>query len=112
MSKEVKALIKAAIIRAVRTWAQAALSLITVDAAVGLTDINWLRIASVATVAAIYSLLSSVAGLPEAKPKEDTTDIWHDDDGNPVAFLTVADDAGNCWTATLETPENPEEKEG
>ncbi|WP_268258800.1 holin [Collinsella bouchesdurhonensis] len=33
--------------------------------AVGFTDLDWLQIASVSGVAAVVSLLTSVAGLPE-----------------------------------------------
>ena len=59
---------KAAGIRAIRTWAQTALGLMTVRAA--LSEIDWAYVASVATVSAIYSLLTSVAGLPEVKEEE------------------------------------------
>lgn len=56
---------KAAGIRAIRTFAQVAGSMITVGAAV--SELNWGYIASVAVVAAIYSILTSVAGLPEVE---------------------------------------------
>jgi hypothetical protein len=60
-----KKFIKAAAIRAVRTFAQAFLSGITVGAAI--SEINWGYLASVAAVSAIYSILTSLAtGLPEA----------------------------------------------
>ena len=59
---------KAAGIRAVRTFAQTAVATITVGTAI--QDINWLAVASVSAVAAICSLLTSVAGLPEVD-KED-----------------------------------------
>ena len=39
--------------------------------AVGVTDLDWARIASVAGVAAVLSLLTSVAGLPEGQPEPD-----------------------------------------
>ncbi len=54
---------KAALIRAVRTVAQAAVSLISVGAV--MSDIDWLRVASASLLAGILSLLTSVAGLPE-----------------------------------------------
>ena len=54
---------KAAGIRAVRTWAQTALSMITVGAA--LNEVDFVRVLSISTVAAIYSMLTSLAGLPE-----------------------------------------------
>ena len=57
--------VKAAIIRAVKTMAQTAISMITVGQAV--LDVNWLNVLSVSAVAGILSLLTSIAGLPEVK---------------------------------------------
>ena len=54
---------KAALIRAVKTFAQSFASLITVGAAI--SDISWGFIASVSFVAAVYSIATSLAGLPE-----------------------------------------------
>ena len=56
--------LKAAGIRAVKTFAQTAAALIGTEM-VGFTDLDWLHIVSVAGVAAVLSLLTSVAGLPE-----------------------------------------------
>lgn len=55
---------KAALVRAVKTAAQTAVAIIGTGA-VGFTDLDWLQIMSVAGVAAIVSLLTSVAGIPE-----------------------------------------------
>ena len=60
----------AALIRAVRTFAQAMASGITIGAA--LSEIDWKYIASLAAVSAIYSILMSLAGLPEEKLPEKT----------------------------------------
>lgn len=57
--------LKAAGIRAVKTFAQAAVAAISVG--VALNEVDWLRVLSVAAVAAICSLLTSAAGLPEIK---------------------------------------------
>ena len=57
--------LKAAIIRAVKTFAQTGASLITVGSL--LSEIDWLMVFSASAVAAIYSLFTSAAGLPEAK---------------------------------------------
>ena len=57
--------IKAAGIRAIRTFAQSFASFITVGAAI--SEIEWRYILSVSAVAAIYSVVTSVAGLPEVK---------------------------------------------
>lgn len=61
---------KAAGIRAAKTAAQTALSMLTVGQAV--TDINWVNVASISFVAAVYSLLTSATkGLPELKESEE-----------------------------------------
>ena len=57
--------IKAAGIRALKTFAQTAVAMVTVGSAV--TEINWINILSVSAVAAVCSLLTSIAGLPELK---------------------------------------------
>lgn len=57
--------LKAATVRAVKTFAQTALSMLTVGQAV--IDVNWVNVLSVSVVAAIISILTSVAGLPEVK---------------------------------------------
>ena len=56
---------KAAGIRAVKTFAQTAAAGVTVGAV--LSDINWTAVLSAAAVAFIYSLLTSLGGLPEIK---------------------------------------------
>ena len=50
-------------IRALKTFAQTALSMLTVGQAV--IDVNWVNVLSVSSVAALISILTSVAGLPE-----------------------------------------------
>lgn len=57
--------LKAAGVRAVKTFAQTAASLVTVGAL--LSDINWTMVLSASAVAFIYSVLTSLAGLPEIK---------------------------------------------
>ena len=54
----------AAMIRALKTFAQTLAALIGTGA-VGFTDLDWPHMVSVAGVAAVLSLLTSVAGLPE-----------------------------------------------
>ena len=56
----------AALIRAVRTFAQTGVSMIAVGAA--FSEIDWLRTLSVSGVAFVLSILTSLAtGLPEVK---------------------------------------------
>ena len=58
----------AALIRAVRTFAQTAVSMIAVGAA--FSEIDWLRVLSVSGVAFVLSMLTSLAtGLPEVEKK-------------------------------------------
>ena len=57
--------VKAAAVRAIKTVAQAAVAAIGSSAAMG--DVNWPLVASTAALAGVLSLLTSVAGLPEAK---------------------------------------------
>lgn len=59
-----KTWIKAAGIRAIKTFCQTAVSLITVGNLI--TDLDWMSIIGISATAAVASLLTSVAGLPEA----------------------------------------------
>jgi len=61
--------LRAAGIRAIRTVAQTALSLVAVGAA--MEDVDWLRVGSVSLLAGILSLLTSLAGLPEVPDSVD-----------------------------------------
>ena len=56
--------IKAAGIRAVKTVAQTAVALIGTNA-IGITDVDWIGVASGAALAGVVSLLTSLAGIPE-----------------------------------------------
>lgn len=56
---------KAAGIRAVKTFAQAVVAGITVGVAIN--EINWKVLFSVAAVAMIASIFTSIAGLPEVE---------------------------------------------
>jgi uncharacterized membrane protein (DUF441 family) len=58
--------IKAAGVRAVKTMAQTAVGMLSGDM-LGVMEADWIAVASVATMAGIVSLLTSVAGLPEVK---------------------------------------------
>lgn len=57
--------VKAAGIRAIKTFAQAAIALL--PAAAMITDVDWKTVLGTAALAAVASLLTSVAGLPEVE---------------------------------------------
>lgn len=59
--------IKAAGIRAVRTFAEAMIAYIGTGALV-LNDVNWIAALSAGALGAIMALLLALAGLPEVKP--------------------------------------------
>lgn len=61
--------IKYAGIRAIKTMAQVAASLITTNA-VGITDIDWIAVGSAAALAGVASLITSLAGIPEVPKPE------------------------------------------
>lgn len=65
MSDKTKKWVKAAGIRSGKTAAQVALSMLTVGQSV--LDVNWVNVVSVSLIAAVISILTSVAGLPEVK---------------------------------------------
>lgn len=67
-----KSWIKYAAIRAIKTVAQTAASLIAVGAV--MSDINWPMVGSAAMLAGILSLLTSVAGLPEVELEQTAAD--------------------------------------
>lgn len=73
MKAKFKTWIKAAGIRAIKTVAQTALSLISVGTV--LSEIDWLMVVSASAMAGIYSLLTSIAGLPELKEEGGEEDV-------------------------------------
>lgn len=58
----------AAGVRAVKTMAQTAVGCIGAAAVLG--DVQWAYVASAAVLAAVVSMLTSVAGLPEVKDEQ------------------------------------------
>lgn len=56
----------AALVRAVKTAAQTAVALIGTNA-VGITEVDWVAVGSAAALAAVLSVLTSVAGIPEVE---------------------------------------------
>lgn len=76
MVKNFKSWFKSAVVRALKTFAQTFLATIGTGAAV-LGDVNWVMVLSSAALAAILSIATSLAGLPEVKEsqKEETTNV-------------------------------------
>ena len=74
---------KAAGIRALKTVAQTALSMIPVG--VSVEEVGWLAVLGTAALAGIYSLLTSVAGIPEVKAVnaevEEISGAYDEEDG-------------------------------
>lgn len=60
-----KTWLKAAGIRALKTLAQTAVA--TIGTCAVLSEVDWVMVASASALAAVLSLLTSVAGLPEVK---------------------------------------------
>jgi hypothetical protein len=87
--------LKAAAIRAVRTMAQTALGMLTIGAAVN--EINWVQVLSVAFVAGIYSMLTSLStSLPEL-PTDGTLQV--DNSGvKDIYRLNITDDLATLST--------------
>lgn len=65
MNKKIKTWFKCAVVRAIKTVAETALSMLTVGLA--FTEVNWLHVISVSLVAGIISILISIKGLPEVE---------------------------------------------
>jgi hypothetical protein len=63
-----KAWLKAAGIRAIKTMAQTAVAMISTS--VIMSEVNWTMVLSASVLAGILSLLTSIAGLPELEKGE------------------------------------------
>lgn len=71
MNDKQKLWIKSAIVRAIKTIAQAAIAIIGTGTVMG--EVDWVVVGSSALLAGILSLLTSIAGLPEVKAYDDVT---------------------------------------
>lgn len=85
---------KAALIRALRTVAQTAVSMIAVGSAI--SEVNWANILSVSLVAGLCSILTSIAtGLPESQ--EDGKLIVDESGENTDLYSLVANSDPGLW---------------
>lgn len=76
MGNYLKKWIKYASIRAVKTLAQTALATIGTSAVI--SNVDWIMVASSSLLAGILSILTSIAGIPEVKPKDDFEELFLD----------------------------------
>ena len=67
--------VRAALIRALKTMAQAAIGVLGTGA-IGLLQVDWANVLSIALMGGVLSLLTSIAGIPEV------------DDGSSLASIT------------------------
>ena len=83
MKNNFKAWLKAAGIRALKTVAQTAVSMIPVG--VSVDEVGWLAVLGTAALAGICSILTSVAGIPEVKAVnadgEEISGAYDEEDG-------------------------------
>lgn len=59
---------KCALVRALKTICQTAIS--TIGVATAMHEVNWIMVLSASGLAGVLSILTSVAGLPEVKESE------------------------------------------
>lgn len=69
---------RAALIRALKTMAQAAIGVLGTGA-IGLMQADWMNVLSVALMGGVLSLLTSIAGIPEADDGESLSVIMDPD---------------------------------
>lgn len=80
---DLKEFVKATIIRAIRTAAQVALSMLTIG--MTMSEVDWKTLVSVSIVAMVYSILTSIiTGLPETKSQGEF--LINDDDPNTTLW--------------------------
>ena len=66
--------VRAALIRALKTMAQAAIGVLGTGA-IGLMQADWMNVLSVALMGGVLSLLTSIAGIPEVDDGESLASI-------------------------------------
>lgn len=87
-----KTWVKAALVRAIKTMAQTAVSLLGTGA-MGILDADWVAVLSAAALAGILSILTSIAGLPEVQLEQTLYAL--DNDGEEDADMWVEEEDGD-----------------
>ncbi len=76
MTKNFKRWLKCALIRSIKTIAQSALG--ALGGCAIFSEVNWAVVVSTALFSGLYSILTSLAGIPEAKFKDDSEELFMD----------------------------------
>ena len=71
--------IKAALVRAIKTFAQAMVAQIGAGS-IGIVQFDWMPALSVSAMAAVLSIFTSIAGLPEVQLQQTLYDLDNDPD--------------------------------
>lgn len=72
MKRDMKKWFLAALVRAIKTFAQASIAAIGTTALI--TEVNWAVVFSTGGLAAVLSFLTSIAGLPEVPEEKENAD--------------------------------------
>ena len=86
-----KTWIKAALIRALKTVAQAMVAQIGAGS-IGIVQFDWLGALSVSAMAAALSIFTSIAGLPEVELQQTLYDLDNEGDENYMNMYRELDD--------------------
>lgn len=84
--------LKAALVRAIKTFAQAMVAQIGAGT-IGITEFDWLTALSISAMAAVLSILTSIAGLPEVDLYYANLEATNEDgnDSKPIEEETDGD---------------------
>lgn len=94
--EDLKTWATAAGVRAIKTAAQAAIA--SIGAATALGGVDWTLVVSTAALAAVVSILTSIAGLPEVSDGASVRQLYQK--GKESKYLTEADDDSTDNTPT------------
>lgn len=83
--------LKAALVRAIKTFAQAMVAQIGAGS-IGIVEFDWLSALSVSAMAAVLSLFTSLAGLPEVQLADTLYSLDNNGDEDPDYLFDGYDD--------------------